>query len=65
MPPWVSLFFTIFSHQPLKKETLHRIYTLVIQYEYTDQILISNSSDSFPKCPLNFSSYHFFDYNSI
>ena len=35
-------------------ESLHRIYTLFIQYLYTDQIQSSNSSDSSPKCPLKF-----------
>ena len=56
------------SHLDLSKNSLHKTYTLLIQYLYTDQIPFSNSFDSSQKCPLKFfflpfflKSFHFFD----
>ena len=46
MPPRASPLLTIFLHQPLKKKrkkkSLHRTYTLFIQYLFTDEILLKN-----------------------
>ena len=46
---WVSLLFTIFSHRFLKEKNLCTEHILLIQYLYTDQILLSSQ-----KYPLNF-----------
>ena len=67
LPPWASpffsfffffffFFFTIYSHQPKKEknDSLHRTYTLLIQYLHTDQILLSRSSDVSQKWSLKF-----------
>ena len=45
---WGSSLFTYFSHQRKKKESLLRTNTLIIQYLYTDQTLISSSSLKIP-----------------
>ena len=64
--PWTSPFFTIFSHQLLtslsqKNESFYKIYTPSIQYlVYTNQILLSNSSDSSKKYSLKFFFLSFF-----
>ena len=62
---WIYLFiccffFCLFGHLPflllshinLWRKSLHRIYTILIQYVYTG--LLSNSLDSSQECPLNF-----------
>ena len=43
MAPWESLLLPIFSRQPSSDRT----YTRSIQYPFTDQILLSNTSYSF------------------
>ena len=48
------------SHINLKRESFYGIYTLLIPYMYTDQILFSNSSYRFPKYILRFFSVTFF-----
>ena len=50
MPPLVSFLFNILSFRFFlkKKKSLHRTYTLLIQYQYADQILFSNSSSKSP-----------------
>ena len=57
----LCLLLVNFSHHSLKKaktkkdrESLHRTYTILKQYLYTDQILLSYSSDSSQKFPLKF-----------
>ena len=51
MLPLASLLL-LSSYVNLIKKYLHRTYTILIQYLYTDQILLSNSSDEPPKSPL-------------
>ena len=63
---WCQLYiryfcFLLSSHVNLKKKrSLHRIYTLLIQYLYTNKILWSNSSDNSQKYPLNLFFLPFF-----
>ena len=47
------------SHINLKKKILPSTYILLIQYLYTDQILLSNSSESSKNAFLNTFSYHY------
>ena len=50
-----SGIFSFYLHQPLKKKIFAlNICTLLIQYLYTDQILLSNLSNSSQNCPLKF-----------
>ena len=65
MLPWMYLLFTIFLHQPWKKkknlftERIHYWYN-ILRYQYTDDILLINSSDSSQKYSLKFFFLAFF-----
>ena len=49
-----STFSIIYINLKKEKESMHIIYTLLIQYLCKDQILSSNSCNSSQKCPLKF-----------